>query len=78
MTCPGCAATIKRALQNVDGVVGANVSYEEGAATLRVTANASLSDVLGTIEKLGYHGSLRPGLSPMAASSVSDTGVPSS
>ncbi len=78
MTCPGCAATIKQALQSVEGVVETHVSYEEGAATLRVTANASLSDVLETIEKLGYHGSLRPGLSPVAASTVSDTGVPSS
>ncbi len=78
MTCPGCAATIMQAIQSVEGVVEAHVSYDEGAATLRVAANASLSDVLGTIEKLGYHGSLRPEVSPVAAFSVSETGVPSS
>ncbi len=78
MTCPGCAATIKQALQSVEGVVETHVSYEEGVATLRVTANASLSDVLGTIEKLGYHGSLQLDLSPVAAFSVSEAGVPSS
>lgn len=78
MTCPGCAATIMQAIQSVEGVVEAQVSYDEAAATLRITANTSLSDVLGTIEKLGYHGSLQPDVSPVAASSVSETGVPSS
>ncbi len=78
MTCPGCAATIKQAFQSVEGVVETHVSYEEGVATLRVTDNASLSDVFGALEKLGYHGWLEPGLSPMAAFSMSEVGVPSS
>ena len=78
MTCLGCAATIKQALHGVEGVVETHVSYEEGAATLRVTDNASLSDVFGTIERLGYHGSFQPGLSPVAAFSVSEAGTPSS
>lgn len=34
MTCGGCGASVKRALENVTGVANANVSWTENCATV--------------------------------------------
>jgi copper chaperone len=35
MTCMGCVASVKRVLQNLDGVKAVDVSLEQGRATLQ-------------------------------------------
>jgi Cu2+-exporting ATPase len=44
--CTHCEATVKKALEALDGVVSAEVSYEKGTAV--VTMNADVADELLT------------------------------
>jgi Cu2+-exporting ATPase len=46
MMCTHCEATVKKALEALDGVVSAEVSYEKGTAV--VTMNADVADELLT------------------------------
>lgn len=53
MTCGHCVAAVKKALEGVPGVEGADVSLAEGRATVR--GNAELPALVGAVEEEGYH-----------------------
>ena len=54
MMCPHCEATVKKALEALDGVSEANVSHEKGTAIVSMTT-AVPDDVLkNTVEEKDY------------------------
>ncbi|GHV08606.1 hypothetical protein AGMMS50229_17280 [Campylobacterota bacterium] len=55
MRCAACRDRIKRALAKLGGVIGAEVSYENGSATVEYNeAVVNLQALIQSIEKLGY------------------------
>ncbi|MBL7224277.1 MAG: heavy-metal-associated domain-containing protein [Candidatus Brocadiae bacterium] len=59
MTCSHCAASIKRALEEVPGVATATVDLATGLAT--VTGEAYGTDALcEAVRSLGYQAEMRP------------------
>ena len=55
MTCAGCEATIKLALEQTPGVRSAEVSYDRGEATVEYDPNATTLDKLRkAIDETGY------------------------
>src|SRR5699024_11121536 len=54
MDCPSCATTIEKGLERLTNVVSANVSYNNEKLHLVVADGYSLSEVEGTISKLGF------------------------
>ena len=58
MTCAACAARIERKLNRLEGVE-ATVNYAtEAAAVAFDPTRASLGEVMGAVEAVGYHASL--------------------
>lgn len=53
MTCKHCAMAVTRALKDVAGVTGADVSLEDGRAVVSGTADPNL--LIRAIEQEGYH-----------------------
>lgn len=54
MTCSSCARHIQEALQAIEGVQHAVVSYDNAQASIETTETVKLSDIIGTIVELGY------------------------
>ena len=54
MTCEGCAENVKNALVSVPGVVGAEVSWEEGRAVAKISDSVEKSQLKVAVEKAGY------------------------
>ncbi|MCH8121793.1 MAG: cation transporter [Bacteroidetes bacterium] len=55
MTCETCPATVKMALERIDGVLEANVSYEPPLATVRFDGFAvSLDDLTRATSNVGF------------------------
>ena len=55
MTCAACAVRLEKVLGKVDGVVGAEVNYATGLASLRVSAGLLDREyVVGSIERAGF------------------------
>lgn len=52
MTCGGCAASVKRAVQNADSK--AEVDVDLGSKTVRVKSGANLETVTSAVEDAGY------------------------
>lgn len=52
MTCGGCAASVKRALQALDAKADVNVDLP--AKQVKVTTTAQLADVKAAVEDAGY------------------------
>ena len=53
MMCPHCEARVKSVLEDLDGVISAVVSYEDGTAI--VESNTDFSELLKTtVEAQGY------------------------
>lgn len=54
MMCPHCEARVKKTLEGIDGVAGAEVSHEKGSAI--VTLSGSVSDEVLTkaVTDAGY------------------------
>lgn len=58
MTCDGCANAIHNALMGTDGVFAAEVSYENGKATVRYDAKKlKVEDLVAVVTKAGYKAS---------------------
>lgn len=70
MHCGGCAAGVKQTLAKIDGVIGADVSYEESKAVITMRDESMTDDVRKAIEEMGYEVSL--------ASSETDEAAPAS
>ena len=58
MKCEGCAGTVREALQDVEGVLGAEVSLEDGAARLQVEERVAPGDLVAAVEETGYGASV--------------------
>ena len=54
MMCPHCEATVKKALEGLDGVESAEVSHEAGTAIVSLTADISDEIFTKTIEDKDY------------------------
>jgi len=54
LDCADCAAKLEKRIQAMPGVSSARVNY--GAAKMQVVHEIAISEVLGTIEKMGYKG----------------------
>lgn len=55
MTCMGCVASVKRVLQNIDGVKAVEVSLEQARATLQYDgAVTDPSRFKSAVEEAGY------------------------
>ncbi len=52
MTCGGCAASVKRAVQSIDAQADVNVDL--AAKTVKVTTAAQLDAVKSAVEDAGY------------------------
>ncbi len=52
MTCGGCAASVKRALQALDAMADVNVDLP--SKTVKVTTSAQLDAVKTAVEEAGY------------------------
>lgn len=52
MTCGGCANTVTRILSRVSGVVGANVDFATGRATIK--GEAPPAELIAAVEAAGY------------------------
>jgi len=57
MTCQHCVAAVTRALNQVPGVESAQVSLEQGQAT--VAGSAAVERLIQAIEKQGYRAAAR-------------------
>lgn len=56
MTCANCVATVERSLKKVDGVEEASVNLSsERAAVIFDPSLATLNDLVGRVERAGYH-----------------------
>lgn len=54
MMCPHCEATVKKALEGLDGVREAAVSHEAGTAIVSLTQEVSDDVLKKTVEDQGY------------------------
>ncbi len=55
MTCSHCSATVKQALESVDGVEGATIDLQLGRAV--VTGSPEVTALLRAVEDEGYRAS---------------------
>ena len=54
MMCEHCEARVKKALEEVEGVVSATASYKEGIAIVQTDGNASLEEMKRAVEAEDY------------------------
>lgn len=55
MTCAACALTVKKAIENTDGVIEANVNLATNKATITFDPTAAnLDEIFKNVEKTGY------------------------
>lgn len=54
MMCEHCEATIKKALENLEGVTGVTVSHKEGIAVVRTDGNVSFDEMKQAVEAEDY------------------------
>ena len=54
MMCGHCEATVKKALEALDGVTGAVVSHEAGTAIVTLNAEVSDADLKKAVEDQDY------------------------
>ncbi len=54
MMCPHCEASVKKALEAIDGVELAEVSHKEGTAILTLTADVSDAVLKKAVEDEGF------------------------
>ena len=54
MMCPHCEATVKKALEEIDGVMSAEVSHTEGKAEVTLSKDVPLEALQKAVEDKGY------------------------
>lgn len=59
MTCGGCAASVQRLLSGKDGVTGATVDLGGKSATLTVTKDVPVPELIAVLEDAGFSARLR-------------------
>lgn len=62
MTCEGCARHVREALEDIEGVASAEVSYADGVARVYLAEGADVSDseVIRAVEAAGYRAAAAP------------------
>ncbi len=61
MTCNGCASSVKKAIQVVDGVQSVAVDYRSGVADVEFDyASVSSADIIKAVEKAGFSAQIGP------------------
>lgn len=61
MTCNGCASSVKKAIQVVDGVQSVAVDYRSGVADVEFDyASVSSADIIKAVEKAGFSAQVGP------------------
>ena len=58
MTCESCAAVLAARLRSTPGILGANVEYREGRATVTLAPDADVQEVLDAIAEQGFEGTV--------------------
>lgn len=58
MHCGGCAAGVKQTLVKMDGVLEADVSFDDSKAVVKLKDASMTDDILKAIRDLGYEASL--------------------
>ncbi len=58
MSCQGCANTVKAALAGVEGVLHANVSFEQRQARLVLDNAGSVDALVAAAQQAGYDAAL--------------------
>ena len=53
MMCPHCEARVKSVLEEIDGVVSADVSHQSGSATVKSTKDVKEA-LITAVEQAGY------------------------
>ncbi|KIN74469.1 cation transporter [Sulfitobacter guttiformis] len=59
MSCDACAARAQKALDDVEGVEGASVTFTDKTAWFSVNSAKALKDAFAALEKAGYPGDLK-------------------
>ncbi len=54
MMCPHCEATVKKALEKIEGVVSAEVSHEKGTAVVTLSADVANETLKNAVEEKDY------------------------
>ena len=54
MMCPHCEATVKKALEKIDGVASAEVSHEQGTAIVELDAEVDNAVLQQAVEDRDY------------------------
>lgn len=54
MMCMHCEAHVKNALENIDGVVCADVSHEKATAVVTLSKEVDTEVLIDAVEKQGY------------------------
>lgn len=54
MKCEGCAGAVREALQDVDGVLAAEVSLEEKSAQVQTEEGVTADRLVAAVEEAGY------------------------
>ncbi len=54
MKCEGCAGAVREALEDVDGVLGAEVSLEEQSAQVQTEDGVAADRLVAAVEEAGY------------------------
>lgn len=54
MMCPHCEATVKKALEKIEGVVSAEVSHEKGTAVVTLSADVANETIKNAVEEKDY------------------------
>ena len=54
MMCPHCEATVKKALEALDGVISAEASHEKKSVVVKTDGKVSKELIAKTIEDKGY------------------------
>ena len=72
MTCAACAARIEKKLNRLDGV-SATVNYATERASVNFPASVAASDLIGTIQALGYDADVPP--APGSADAADDPSI---
>ena len=68
MTCEGCAANVRRALETIPGVTGVEVRYAEARALVQIDPNAAVDDarLLEAVGGAGYGARVLDPAAPVA------------
>lgn len=54
MKCDGCVGTVREVLQDVDGVLGAEVSLEDESARIQIEDDVAAGELVAAVEEAGY------------------------